>query len=186
MTVRPTEPRDAEAVAAIYAHAVLHGFGTFEEAPPPPGVMEVRRLKVVGHGLPHLVCERDGRVAGFAYAAPFRPRAAYRFTAEDTVYVAPDLQGRGVGRDLLHAMTAQCAALGLRQLVALIGDSGNAGSIALHTAAGFRHVGVLRGVGHKHGRWLDVVWMQRELNGGASLAPDGPGLLLAEPSSTSP
>lgn len=181
MTVRATEPRDAEAVAAIYAHAVLHGVGTFEELPPSPQEMEARRLKVVSHGLPHLVAERDGRVAGFAYAGPFRPRPAYRFTAEDTVYVDPAMQARGVGRALLEAVVQTCGTLGLRQLVALIGDSGNGASLALHSAAGFHHVGVLRAVGHKHGRWLDAVWMQRELNGGASLAPDGSGLVLAEP-----
>ena len=181
MTVRPTEPRDAEAVAAIYAHAVLHGVGTFEETPPSAEEMEARRRKVVQHALPHLVAERDGVVAGFAYAGPFRPRSAYRFTAEDTVYVHPDLQGRGVGRDLLKAVVESCGALGLRQLVALIGDSDNAGSIALHRAAGFHHVGVLRGVGYKHGRWLDVVWMQRELDGGLALAPEGSGLVLSEP-----
>ena len=181
LTVRPTEPRDAEAVAAIYAHAVLHGVGTFEEAPPSPEEMEARRLRVVGHGLAHLVAERDGRVAGFAYAGPFRPRPAYRFTAEDTVYVRPEMQGRGVGRALLDAVVTDCANQGLRQLVALIGDSGNEGSVALHRAAGFHHVGVLRDVGRKHGRWLDAVWMQRELNGGGARAPDGSGLVLAEP-----
>ena len=181
MTLRSTEPRDADAIAAIYAHAVLHGVGTFEETPPAPSEMEARRLKVVGHGLPHVVVERDGRVAGFAYAGPFRPRPAYRFTAEDTVYVDPTMQGRGVGRELLEAVVENCRTLGLRQLVALIGDSGNAGSIALHRAAGFHHVGVLQAVGRKHGRWLDAVWMQRELDGGASHDPQGSGLVLSEP-----
>lgn len=181
MTVRATEPRDAEAIAAIYADAVLHGVGTFEETPPPPAEMEARRLKVVAHGLPHLVAERDGQVAGFAYAGPFRPRPAYRFTAEDTVYVRPEMQGRGVGRALLEAVVDRCRSLGLRQLIALIGDSDNAGSIALHRVAGFHHVGVLSAVGYKHGRWLDAVWMQRELNGGAAIAPEGSGLVLAEP-----
>ena len=181
MTVRSTEPRDAAALAEIYGHAVLHGVATFEEAPPPPSSeMEARWRKVVGYGLPHFVCERDGRVAGFAYAAPFRPRSAYRYTAEDTVYVHPDMQGRGVGRALLEAVVQRCAALGLRQLTAMIGDSGNAGSVALHRAVGFSHVGVLQALGYKHGRWLDVVCMQRELNDGDARPPDAPGLVLAE------
>ena len=180
MTVRPTEARDAQALAEIYAHAVLHGTGTFEETPPGPAEMESRRLRVTAHGLPHLAAERDGRVAGFAYAAPFRLRPAYRFVAETTVYVREDVQGRGVGRELMQAVTAACEAMGLRQLVALIGDSGNTASLGLHAAVGFRSVGVLEAVGFKHGRWLDAVWMQREINGGAAPAPSCSGLVLAE------
>lgn len=181
MTVRSTRPKDAEAVAAIYAYAVLHGFGTFEETPPSPAEMEARRLRVAAHGLPHLVAEREGVVAGFAYASPFRPRPAYRHTAEDTVYVHPDMQGRGVGRELLHKVCEACARLGVRQLVALIGDSANAGSIGLHEALGFRRAGLLESVGFKHGRWVDVVWMQRELVTGADEPPTGSGLVLSEP-----
>ncbi len=180
MSVRPTAPGDADALAEIYAHAVLHGLGTFEETPPSAAEMEARRGRVADYGLPHLVAERDGAVAGFAYAAPFRSRPAYRFTAETTVYVRDGLQGRGVGREVLAAVVASCEALGMRQLTALVGDSGNAASLAVHAAVGFHRVGVLEAVGFKHGRWLDVVWMQRELNGGAGLAPSCSGLLLSE------
>ena len=180
MSVRATRPQDAEALAEIYAHAVLHGVGTFEESPPSPAEMEARRLRVAAQGLPHLVAERDGRVAGFAYAAPFRARPAYRFTAETTVYVRADMQGRGVGREMLGAVVEACEAMGLRQLLAVVGDSGNAASLGLHAAAGFRRVGVLEAVGFKHGRWLDAVCMQREINGGAALPPSGSGLVLSE------
>lgn len=178
--VRPTRPGDAEALAEIYADAVLNGLGTFEEVPPSPAEMEARRARVAGFGLPHLVTERDGRVAGFAYAAPFRHRPAYRFTAEDTVYVHPKFKGCGVGRELLEGVVAGCEALGLRQLVALIGDSGNAGSLRLHAAAGFDRAGLLPQVGFKHGRWVDAVWMRRALNGGGGRAPDADGLQLSE------
>ena len=180
MIVRATEPRDAAGLAEVYADAVLHGLGTFEEAPPSPAEMEARRAKVAGYGLPHLVAEDGGRVLGFAYAGPFRPRPAYRFTAEDTVYVHPGAKGRGVGRALLAEVVARCEAMGLRQLVALVGDSGNAASIRLHEALGFERAGLLPGVGHKHGRWVDVVWMRLELNGGAASAPGAAGLDLRE------
>ena len=181
MLIRPAAPADAPALAEIYADAVLHGFGTFEEQPPAPTEMEARRAKVAGYALPYLVAEREGAVAGFAYAAPFRPRAAYRFTAEDSVYVHPAHKGFGVGKALLTAVVAECERLGLRQLIALIGDSANAGSIALHAACGFESAGMLPGVGYKHGRWLDVVWMRRALNGGVDRDPDAPGLTLEEP-----
>ena len=180
MTVRATTPADAQAIADIYAHAVLKGVGTFEEAPPSPAGMEARRLRVIAVGLPHLVCERGGRVAGFAYASPFRLRPAYRYCAEDSVYVAPDFKGSGVGRELLDAVIVSCEALGLRQLVALVGDSDNTASLALHAAAGFETQGVLSALGYKHGRWLDVVWMQRTLNTGAATPPDATGLVLNE------
>jgi L-amino acid N-acyltransferase YncA len=180
MRLRPTEPRDAPALAAIYGDAALNGFGTFEETPPSPDEMEARRARIAGFGLPHLVAELDGRVAGFACAVPFRPRAAYRFTAEDSVYVAPDAKGRGVGRALLQAVVAECERMGLRQLVALIGDSDNAGSIALHRACGFAPAGVLPGLGFKRGRWVDVVLMRRALGPGAASPPVGGGLVLRE------
>src|SRR5205814_8681085 len=124
---------DAEALAAIYGDAVLHGFGTFEEDPPTPQDMDARRRAVQDKGLPYLVAEDGGHVLGFAYAGPFRPRAAYRYTLEDSVYVAPEAKGKGVGRAALAAVIAACEALGVRQLMAVIGDSGNAGSIGLHT-----------------------------------------------------
>lgn len=181
LNIRPATPADAPALAEIYADAVLHGFGTFEEHPPTTEEMESRRAKVAAYGLPYLVAERGGAVAGFAYAAPFRPRAAYRFTVEDSVYVHPAHKGAGVGRALLAAVIAECERVGLRQLTALIGDSANAGSIALHAACGFERAGLLPAVGYKHGRWVDVVWMRRDLNGGAAHSLDGPGLVLEEP-----
>ena len=179
MIVRAAEARDAAALAEIYGHAVLHGFGTFETDPPGPDWMEAKRREVQGYGLPFHVAEDAGRVLGYAYAGPFRPRPGYRYTVEDSVYVAPDAQGRGVGRAVLEKVLADCEALGLRQVVAVIGDSGNAGSIGLHLALGFEHSGVGRSFGHKLGRWVDIVWMQKALNGGDSCPPDGPGVRLS-------
>jgi len=180
MIVRPAEPRDAEALAAIYGHHVLHGFGTFEITPPDAAWMEAKRRDLEGYGLPFLVAELDGRVVGYAYAGPFRPRPGYRFTVEDSVYVAPDMQGRGVGRAVLSAVLERCEALGLRQVVAVIGDSQNEGSIGLHRALGFVDAGVGRSFGFKHGRWVDIVWMQKSLNGGDTRPPEGPGIRLGE------
>ncbi|MFZ3006933.1 MAG: N-acetyltransferase family protein [Phenylobacterium sp.] len=178
MIVRPSEASDADALAAIYGHDVLHGFGTFEEVPPSPLEMAQRRLAIVERGLPHVVAEEDGKVLGFAYAGLFRPRAAYRFTVEDSVYVAPEAHGQGVGKAMLSEVLAACEALGLRQVMAVIGDSGNAGSIGLHTSLGFRHAGICQSVGFKHGRWVDTVWMQKALNGGDASAPAADGLIL--------
>ena len=178
MIVRPSAAGDADALAAIYGHAVLHGFGTFETVPPDAAAMNGRREAIQAYGLPHLVAEDAGAVLGFAYAGPFRPRPGYRFTAEDSVYVAPEAQGRGVGRALLEPVLAACEAYGLRQVVAVIGDSGNAASIGLHRALGFEHQGVGRSFGFKHGRWVDIVWMQKALNGGDTRAPDAEGLQL--------
>lgn len=178
MIVRTATQADSEALAAIYGHAVLHGLGTFEAEPPSAADMNARRLAIAERGLPYLVAEDEGRVLGFAYAAPFRARAAYRYTLEDSVYVAPDASGKGVGRTVLSAVIAACEALGIRQLVAVIGDSGNAGSIGLHQSLGFEQTGVGRSVGFKHGRWVDIVHMQKALNGGDTLAPDGPGIAL--------
>jgi len=180
MLIRPANRSDAAALAAIYGHHVLHGFGSFEEIPPSAETMAERWAAVRARGLPYLVCETDGQVAGFAYAGPYRPRSAYRYTVEDSVYVAPGLHGRGLGRALLSAVIADCEALGLRRMLAIIGDSGNAGSIALHRSLGFRPAGVLEAVGFKAGRWLDSVILQRDLGAGApGDAPKGPGLDLA-------
>jgi len=179
MIIRAAAADDAEALAAIYGHHVLHGFGTFEETPPPPDEMERRRSAIAAMGLPYLVAEDAGRVLGFAYAGPFRPRAAYRYTVEDSVYVAPDALGRGVGRAVLARVIADCEALGVRQVVAVIGDSGNAGSIGLHRALGFLDAGVGRSFGFKHGRWVDIVWMQKDLNGGDQTPPEGRGVRLS-------
>lgn len=178
MIVRPSLESDASALAAIYGHDVLHGFGTFEEVAPSAEEMAQRRLAIVERGLPHVVAEEGGKVLGFAYAGLFRPRAAYRFTVEDSVYVAPDAHGRGVGKAMLTEVLKACEALGLRQVMAVIGDSGNAGSIGLHTSLGFRHAGVCQSVGFKHGRWVDTVWMQKALNGGDTSAPAADGLTL--------
>ena len=174
MIIRPAIPADHAAIAAIYGHHVEHGYGTFEEAPPSEGEISTRIAAVLDRGLPYLVAEADGAVIGFAYASPFRPRAAYRYTVEDSVYVAPDAQGRGVGKALLAQVIAACEGLGLRQILAVIGDSANAGSIGLHGACGFSHAGLLPAVGWKHGRWVDSVLMTRPL-GLADQAPPPAG-----------
>lgn len=179
MIVRSAEARDAAGLAAIYGHHVLHGFGTFEEQPPSAVEMEARRTAISARGLPYLVAEDGGRLLGFAYASPFRLRPAYRYTAEDSVYVAPDATGRGVGRAVLGAVIKACQDFGLRQLVAVIGDSANAASIGLHRSLGFEPVGVGRSFGFKHGRWVDIVWMQKPLNGGDTAPPEGGGLDLS-------
>jgi phosphinothricin acetyltransferase len=177
--IRGASETDAGAVAAIYGHHVLHGLGTFEEVPPSEADMAGRIRGVLAHSLPYLVAEDEaGEVAGFAYASPFRPRAAYRYTAEDSVYIRPDVIGRGVGKALVGQVIEACDAMGLRQLVAVIGDSGNAGSIGLHRSLGFVETGVSRGFGYKFGRWVDVVWMQKSLGAGDGAQPDATGLRL--------
>lgn len=178
MIVRAATADDADALAAIYGHHVRHGFGTFEEEPPSPAEMDARRAAVAARGLPYLVAEEDGRVLGFAYAGPFRPRAAYRYTVEDSVYIAPEAIGKGVGRTVLSAVLSACEAMGIRQVVAVIGDSGNSASIGLHRSLGFDDAGVGKSFGFKHGRWVDIVWMQKSLNGGNSTTPDASGLSL--------
>ena len=179
LKLRPALAADLPAVQAIYAHHVLHGLGTFEEEPPPEAEMARRHAAVTGYGLPWLVAEADGRVLGYAYAGPFRTRAAYRYTVEDSVYVAADAVGRGVGKALLSELIGRCQALGLRQMAGVIGDSGNAASIALHRACGFEFKAILPALGFKHGRWVDVVWMQLALNGGGATPPNGPGVNLS-------
>jgi phosphinothricin acetyltransferase len=178
MIIRPATPGDSDGLAAIYGWHVLNGTGTFEEAAPSPGEMESRRAAVAAHGLPYIVACDGDRILGFAYAAPFRPRSAYRFTVEDSVYIAPDERGRSVGRALLSEVLGACAEAGMRQVVAVIGDSANAASIGLHRALGFEPAGTGRSLGFKHGRWLDIVWMQKALNGGPAEAPTHSGLAL--------
>ena len=178
MIIRAAGASDADALAAIYGHHVLHGFGTFEIVPPNAAAMDAKRRDIQGYGLPYFVAERDGRILGYACAGPFRPRPGYRFTAEDSVYVAPDAIGQGIGRAVLGPVIAACEAFGLRQLVAVIGDSGNAASIGLHTSLGFEHRGVGQSFGFKHGRWVDIVWMQKALNGGDTRPPDTEGIAL--------
>jgi L-amino acid N-acyltransferase YncA len=160
--VRDSREDDMAQVQAIYAHHVLHGTASFEEQPPAVAEMLRRRADVLARGLPYLVAERDGRVAGYSYATPYRARSAYRFSIENSVYVAPGLARAGVGRALLAELIARCEAGEWRQMIAVIGDSDNAASIALHERLGFRMVGTLRNVGLKFGRWLDTVLMQRE------------------------
>jgi phosphinothricin acetyltransferase len=177
--IRPATPDDAEALAAIYGWHVAHGFGTFEEVPPTAAEMAGRQAAIAARSLPYLAAEADGRVAAFAYASPFRPRAAYRYTVEDSVYVAPDAVGRGLGKAVLSEVLAACEALGVRQVMAVIGDSGNAASIGLHRSLGFEPAGVGHGLGFKHGRWVDIVWMRKALNGGSATEPVGPGIDLS-------
>jgi len=170
--LRPAQDADLPAIQAIYAHAVLHGTGTFETEVPEVPEMARRRAEVLSRGLPWLVAERDGVVLGYAYANYFRPRMAYRFCLEDSIYLAPEAQGQGIGRLLLAELIARCEALGARQMLAVIGDAANAGSIGVHKALGFEHTGVLKSSGWKFDRWLDVVLMQRTLGAGDSRTPD--------------
>jgi len=162
--VRDASEDDVPAVQAIYAHHVLTGTGTFEELPPTTDEIAARRAAVVTAGLPYLVAEQGGTVVGFAYATPYRQRPAYRHTVEDSVYVTDGLGGRGIGRALLSEVIARCEAGTWQQMLAIVGDSGNAGSIALHRSLGFREVGTLRSVGFKFGGWLDTMLMQRALS----------------------
>ncbi len=164
--VRAAEAGDIAAITAIYGHAVLHGTGTFEIDPPDASEMAARHARVVAGGYPHLVASDGARVLGFAYASAYRERPAYRFTVEDSIYVGADARGRGVGKALLSALIERTAFVGFRQMIAVIGDSSNTGSIALHRAAGFRFAGQLASSGWKAGRWLDVVLMQRALGTG--------------------
>ncbi|GAB4193301.1 MAG: GNAT family N-acetyltransferase [Thalassobaculales bacterium] len=172
--VRPAGEADLPAIQAIYAHHVLTGYASFEEEPPPVEEMARRRQALVEAGLPYLAAEWQGAVAGYAYAGPYRPRRAYRNTLEDSIYLAPGMAGRGIGRALLAALLERAEALGFRQMVAVIGDSGNAASIGLHAALGFTPVGVLKAVGFKHGRWVDSVLMQRALGPGDAEPPSRP------------
>jgi L-amino acid N-acyltransferase YncA len=171
VVVRPSSEADLPALTRIYGHAVLHGTGTFELDVPNEAEMARRRDAVLANGLPWLVAERDGEVLGYAYANHFRPRRAYRFCVEDSIYLDERARGHGVGRLLLAELLAQCAARGARQMLAVIGDSANAGSVGVHRACGFEHTGVLKAAGWKFGRWLDVVLMQKALGEGAITEP---------------
>ena len=170
--IRPSTAADVEAITRIYAWHVLNGTGTFEIEPPDRLEIERRRADVLAKGLPWLVLESAGAVAGYAYAGPFRPRPAYRFCVEDSVYLAPESAGRGFGRLLLAELLARCEALGARQMLAVIGDSANAASIGVHRALGFAPAGTLRAAGWKFDRWLDVVLMQRPLGRGDASPAD--------------
>ncbi len=169
--LREAMDADVAGIAAIYAHHVAHGTGTFDEVAPDRAEMARRWRSIADLGLPYLVAARGEDVIGFAYAAPFRPRSAYRFTVEDSIYLHPAAMGQGVGGRLLGGVIDTCEALGLRQMIAVIGDADNARSIRLHRRLGFRHAGVLTAAGLKFGRWLDAVFMQRTLGAGATSRP---------------
>jgi L-amino acid N-acyltransferase YncA len=163
---------DMAQIQHIYAHHVLHGLASFEEEPPPLEEMLSRREKVLEHGLPYLVAKENDRVLGYAYATQYRPRRAYRFTVEDSVYMAEGAQRRGIGRLLLQGVIDRCTAAGFRQMIAIIGDGeNNAGSVAVHRACGFRLVGSFTDVGFKHDGWRDTALMQRVLGDGAAEPP---------------
>lgn len=158
-------------ITAIYAHAVIHGTASFEIEPPSEAEMHSRRTALESGGFPYIVAEIGSRVAGYAYAGPYRTRIAYRYTVEDSVYIHPDAHRQGVGRMLLTELIAQAEARGFRQMIAVIGDSAQTSSIALHRSLGFSPVGTFSNIGFKHGRWLDSVLMQRALGPGASTLP---------------
>ncbi|PZU86563.1 MAG: GNAT family N-acetyltransferase [Chelatococcus sp.] len=168
LSIRPASPADIPAIAEIYAHAVVHGTASWELEPPGEAEMLRRMEAILSGGYPYLAAERDGALLGYAYAGAYRPRAAYRATVEDSIYLAPQAQGAGVGRALLDALMLECAARGFRQMIAVIGDGTGAsvGSRRLHERAGFRIIGVAEKVGWKHGRWLDQLLMQKELGEG--------------------
>lgn len=170
--IRPSRDEDVAAITTIYAHHVRHGTGTFEIDPPTEADMAGRRADVLSRQLPFLVLEDGGAVTGFAYCNWFKPRPAYRYCAEDSIYLAPEASGRGMGRALLAELSAQAERARVCKLVAVIGDSGNAGSIGVHRSLGFTPVGVLKSAGWKFGRWLDVVLMEKTLGLGDRAAPE--------------
>jgi L-amino acid N-acyltransferase YncA len=170
--VRTARENDVPATTEIYAHHVLHGLASFEVDAPDAAEMARRYAHVMSLGLPYLVAETDGRISGYAYAAPYRARPAYRFTVENSIYIHPDCVGNGIGSALLPALIAGCEQHGCRQMIAVIGDSENWPSIKLHEKFGFTRVGLLPAVGYKFGRWVDSVLMQRALGGGAGNQPE--------------
>jgi L-amino acid N-acyltransferase YncA len=170
--VRDSRDEDMPKIHAIYGFHVLHGLGSFEEEPPSVDELSRRRADVIARGLPYLVAEMGGVVAGYSYAAPYRLRPAYRFTVENSVYVDESLRHRGVGYLLLSALIARCVECECRQMIAVIGDSENLASIALHERLGFIRIGTLRAVGFKFGRWVDSVLMQRPLDPDEPVAVD--------------
>ncbi|MDB5942114.1 MAG: putative N-acetyltransferase, family [Ramlibacter sp.] len=174
-TIRASRDQDMPAITAIYAHHVLNGTGTFETTPPTEADMAARRADVLSKDLPYLVAEEDGRILGFAYCTWFKPRPAYRYSAEDSIYMADGARGRGAGKQLLAALAQEAEAAGIRKLIAVIGDSANVGSVRVHEAIGFTPVGVLKSCGWKFGKWLDVVLMEKTLGLGDSTSPEVAG-----------
>ena len=172
MEIRPAERADLADIQAIYAHHVLHGTGTFEEVPPSLEDMQARPAGGAGRGWAWLVATDDTGVLGFAYYAQIRDRSAYRFCAEDSIYVREDVRGQGVGKALVSRLLADAERAGFRQMIAVIGDSENVGSVGMHASLGFQLVGTLRATGLKFGRWLDTVYMQRALGAGDDSVPD--------------
>jgi len=170
-TIRPSQPSDMAAITAIYKHHVLHGTGTFEIDPPSLEDMTARREDVLSKGLPYLVLENESQVVGFAYCNWFKPRPAYGFSAEESNYLAAATAGKGWGRMVLAERCQAAEKIGIRKLIAVIGDSGNAGSIGVHTSVGFKHVGTVSGCGWKFERWLDIVMMEKALGLGQTHAP---------------
>lgn len=171
VTIREATKSDIDAIQSIYAHHVTTGFATFETEAPTVPEMADRWAKIIDGGMPYIVAEREGAVVGYAYVTSYRPRPAYRFTVENSVYVAPGLTGGGIGTALLQELLSRCEAGPWRQMIAVIGDSGNLASIALHRSMGFADVGVLKSVGRKFDQWVDTVLMQRELGDGAVAPP---------------
>lgn len=171
LLIRPSRDEDIAAITAIYTHHVLHGTGTFEMDPPSESDMAGRRADVLARGLPWLIVEDDGQITGFAYCNWFKPRPAYRFSAEDSIYIAPHAKGQGLGRALLAELAIQAERAGVRKLIAVIGDSANTGSIGVHRSAGFTAVGVLASCGWKFDQWLDVVLMEKTLGLGDTTSP---------------
>lgn len=171
--IRDARESDIKRITEIYSDAVNYGTATYELEAPDAAEMLARFRTLKASDYPYLVLEEDGRVAGYAYAGPFRARPAYRFIVEDSIYIAPEAKGRGVGRTLLGALIERCRVDGYRQFVAVIGDGGpDSPSVKVHEAVGLRHCGALQGSGYKHGRWLDTAFMQMELNGGNTVPPD--------------
>ncbi len=169
--IRPSRDEDVKAITAIYCHHVLNSTGTFEIDPPTEAEMASRRADVLSKGFPYLVIEESGRVMGYAYCNVFKPRGAYRFCAEDSIYLAPGTHRKGMGKALLAELCTKAERAGVRKFLAVIGDSANAGSIGVHTALGFSHVGVLKSCGWKFERWLDIVMMEKPLGAGDSRPP---------------
>ena len=170
--IRTSQPEDLPQITAIYTHHVLYGTGTFEIEPPSEKDMALRRADVLAKGLPYLVAHKDGAVLGYAYCNWFKARPAYRYSAEDSIYIAPEAQGLGLGRALLSELSVQAEKAGVRKLIAVIGDSTNIKSIGLHRSVGFSHIGLLKSCGWKFGQWLDVVMMDKSLGLGDSTSPD--------------